>query len=58
MQLLALATLKPLICVNGRCLSDQAPDILEKAQVKKAVVNVHHLTQQICDHTENDIQNG
>lgn len=45
---------KPLVSIQGRCLLDRALDALEKAQVRKAVVNVHHLAGQICGHIENE----
>lgn len=47
-------TPKPLVCIHGRSLLDRALDTLEKAQVKKVVVNVHHLAQQICDHIRSE----
>ena len=41
---------KPLIQVDGRCLIDHALDRLEAAGVKEAVVNTHHLADQVENH--------
>ena len=41
---------KPLIQVDGRCLIDHALDRLEAVGVKEAVVNVHHLAEQVESH--------
>jgi len=54
MQPLTQTTPKPLVCIDGRSLLERALDALEKAQIKKAVANVHHLVQQICDHFEKE----
>lgn len=41
---------KPLVEIAGRTLLDRGLDQLEEAGVETAVVNVHHLAQQIVDH--------
>ena len=41
---------KPLVEVDGRTLLDRALDALVAAGVRRAVVNVHHLADQIEDH--------
>lgn len=43
-------TPKPLVAVAGRTLLDRALDALVAAGVRRAVVNVHHLADQIEDH--------
>jgi MurNAc alpha-1-phosphate uridylyltransferase len=43
---------KPLIEVNGRALIDYAFDRLREAGVRKAVINVHHLAEQIIAWSE------
>ncbi|KAF0124558.1 MAG: nucleotidyltransferase [Methylocystaceae bacterium] len=44
------ATPKPLVSVAGRTLIDRALDEFEKAGVERAIVNVHHLADQIETH--------
>jgi N-acetyl-alpha-D-muramate 1-phosphate uridylyltransferase len=44
------ATPKPLVKVAGRTLLDRALDALEQVGVESAVVNVHHLGDQIMAH--------
>ena len=41
---------KPLVKVFGKTLLDYGLDALHRAGVKKAVVNVHYLAEQIVDH--------
>lgn len=57
MRPLTLTTPKPLIEVAGRTLIDRGLDALVEAGVKKAVVNVHYLADQMEEHlkTRNDI---
>lgn len=43
-------TPKPLVSVAGRTLIDRALDEFEKAGVERAIVNVHHLADQIETH--------
>lgn len=43
---------KPLVQVCGRTLLDRGLDALAAAGVTRAVVNVHHLGQQIADHVK------
>ncbi|MGJ0509774.1 MAG: nucleotidyltransferase family protein [Methylocystis sp.] len=45
-------TPKPLVRVAGRALIDRALDDLERAGVETAIVNVHHLADQIEAHLE------
>lgn len=57
MRPLTLTTPKPLIKVAGRTLLDRGLDALVAAGVKKAVVNVHYLADQMEEHlkTRHDI---
>lgn len=41
---------KPLVKVSGKSLIDHGLDALARAGVKKAVVNVHHLADQLIQH--------
>ena len=41
---------KPLVEISGRTLLDRGLDTLERAGVRRAVVNVHHLGDQIVRH--------
>jgi MurNAc alpha-1-phosphate uridylyltransferase len=41
---------KPLVKVSGRPLIDHVLDRLEEAGVERAVVNVHHLAEQMQEH--------
>ncbi|MBN9073291.1 MAG: nucleotidyltransferase family protein [Rhizobiales bacterium] len=41
---------KPLVRVAGKALLDWSLDLLAASDVEKAVVNVHHLPDQIIDH--------
>ena len=50
MRPLTLTTPKPLIKVAGRTLIDRGLDALVEAGVKKAVVNVHYLADQMEEH--------
>ncbi len=50
MRPLSDTTPKPLIEVGGRALIDHALDRLAEAGVEHAVVNVHHLAEQIIEH--------
>ena len=50
MQPLTLKTPKPLQRIKGRTMLDLALDKLVKAGVKRAVVNTHHLAEQIEAH--------
>jgi MurNAc alpha-1-phosphate uridylyltransferase len=50
MRPLTEATPKPLVCVAGRTLLDRALDEFEQAGVETAIVNVHHLADQIEAH--------
>ncbi|EJF91111.1 nucleotidyltransferase family protein [Bartonella tamiae] len=50
MRPLTLKIPKPLIKIYGRTLLDRALDQLERAGIENAVVNIHHLGQQIEDH--------
>jgi MurNAc alpha-1-phosphate uridylyltransferase len=43
-------TPKPLIRIAGKTLLDRGLDMLAAAGVEQAVVNIHHLGQQIADH--------
>lgn len=43
-------TPKPLVPVAGRTLLDRGLDQLARAGVRRAVINIHHLGQQIIDH--------
>ena len=43
-------TPKPLVSVAGRTLIDRALDDFENAGVEPAIVNVHHLADQIESH--------
>ncbi len=43
-------TPKPLVSVAGRTLIDRALDEFENAGVERAIVNVHHLADQIETH--------
>lgn len=43
-------TPKPLVSVAGRTLIDRALDEFERAGVERAIVNVHHLADQIETH--------
>ncbi len=45
-------TPKPLVKVGGRTLLDRGLDALEAAGVPRAVVNVHHLAEQIVAHAD------
>ena len=47
MHPLTLARPKPLVEVGGRRLIDYAMDHLRKARVSRAIVNVHHLADQL-----------
>jgi N-acetyl-alpha-D-muramate 1-phosphate uridylyltransferase len=47
MHPLTLARPKPLVEVAGRRLIDYAMDHLRKARVRRAIVNVHHLADQL-----------
>ncbi|MFO1103872.1 MAG: nucleotidyltransferase family protein [Methylocystis sp.] len=50
MRPLTEATPKPLVRVAGRTLIDRALDEFERAGVETAIVNVHHLADQIEAH--------
>ena len=50
MRPLTLTKPKPLIAVNGISLLDHNLDQLEKSDIKKIIVNVHYLGEQIIDH--------
>lgn len=50
MRPITLTRPKPLVRVAGRPLIDYAFEALTQAGVKRAVVNVHHLADQIADH--------
>ncbi len=52
MRPLTRTTPKPLIKVAGKALLDHVLDSLAVAGVATAIVNVHHLGQQIIDHLE------
>ena len=52
MRPITLKTPKPLIRVSDRTLLDWALDRLEAAGVTDAVVNVHHLGEQIIEHVK------
>jgi MurNAc alpha-1-phosphate uridylyltransferase len=41
---------KPLVEISGRSLLDRGLDTLERAGVRRAVVNVHHLADRIVSH--------
>src|SRR4051812_7040437 len=41
---------KPLVAVSGKPLLDHVLDKLTKAGVTRAIVNVHHLSEQIVSH--------
>jgi MurNAc alpha-1-phosphate uridylyltransferase len=41
---------KPLVEIAGRTMLDRGLDVLERAGVERAVVNVHHLADQIVRH--------
>lgn len=41
---------KPLVMVGGRTMLDRGLDKLQEAGVERAIVNVHHLADQIEDH--------
>ncbi|MEM1265352.1 MAG: nucleotidyltransferase family protein [Pseudomonadota bacterium] len=60
MRPLTLFTPKPLIEIGGRTLLDRTLDLLCRADVPRAVVNTHHLAQQIAlhlkDRTEPEIR--
>jgi MurNAc alpha-1-phosphate uridylyltransferase len=47
MHPLTLARPKPLVEVGGRRLIDYAMDHLRRARVRRAIVNVHHLADQL-----------
>lgn len=53
MRPLTLKKPKPLIVVAGRTLIDRGLDALVEAGVKKAVVNVHYLADQLEAHLQN-----
>lgn len=53
MRPLTLEKPKPLIAVAGRTLIDRGLDALVEAGVKKAVVNVHYLADQLETHLQN-----
>lgn len=44
---------KPLIEVAGKTLLDRGLDLLVEAGVGKAIINVHHLPEQIIAHVQN-----
>ncbi|TLG72243.1 nucleotidyltransferase family protein [Methylocystis sp. B8] len=44
---------KPLVSIAGRTLLDRALDAFEQAGVETAIVNVHHLADQIEAHLKN-----
>ena len=50
MRPLTLSTPKPLIKVGGRALIDRSLDTLAEAGIERAVVNVHHLGEQLIAH--------
>ena len=50
MRPLTETTPKPLVAVAGRTLIDRALDEFEAAGVETAIVNVHHLADQIEAH--------
>ena len=47
---LTASTPKPLLRVSGRALIDMAKEQIDAAQVREAVVNVHHLGELVTDH--------
>ena len=49
------ATPKPMVKVNGKPLLDHALDRLAEDGVRKVVVNVHHLADQIIRHLKNRV---
>jgi MurNAc alpha-1-phosphate uridylyltransferase len=51
-------TPKPLVEVAGRSLLDRGLDQLERAGVRRAVVNVHHLGVQIIAHCASRVRPG
>ncbi|MEM9429356.1 MAG: nucleotidyltransferase family protein [Pseudomonadota bacterium] len=52
MRPLTLSTPKPLVEIGGRTLLDRTLDLLLRAQVPRAVVNTHHLAEQIALHVK------
>jgi len=52
MRPLTLDMPKPLVEVGGRTLMDRALDALEKTDVKRVVINLHHLGEQIQRHCQ------
>ncbi|ALK10950.1 nucleotidyltransferase family protein [Blastochloris viridis] len=52
MRPLTLSMPKPLIEVAGRALIDRVLDTLAEAGIERAVVNVHHLADQLIAHLE------
>lgn len=52
MGALTAKTPKPLIEVAGRALIDHAFALLEESPIRRTVVNVHHLSEQIAKHLE------
>lgn len=50
MRPLTLTRPKPLVQLAGRPLIDHALDALEDAEVQRAIVNVHHLGDQLIEH--------
>lgn len=52
MRPLTDTTPKPLVKVAGRTLLDRALDRFADAGVERAVVNVHHLADQVIDHMQ------
>ncbi len=56
MRPLTEKTPKPLVSVAGRTLIDRALDEFEKAGVETAIVNVHHLADQIETHLANRVR--
>jgi N-acetyl-alpha-D-muramate 1-phosphate uridylyltransferase len=47
---------KPLVKIGGRTMLDQALDRLDEAGIERAVVNVHHLPEQIEKHLEGRVK--
>lgn len=56
MRPLTEKTPKPLVSVAGRTLIDRALDEFERAGVETAIVNVHHLADQVETHLANRVR--